>query len=308
MKRIESSEEAYSEHSTGEGDESDDADAQWPVSSHDDLDSTRMYLRQIGRKPLLTPAQEIHFARLAQRGDTQARNHMVESNLRLVVKIARRYTNRGLTLLDLIEEGNLGLIHAVGKFDPERGFRFSTYATWWIRQTIERAILNQVRTIRLPVHVSKDINLFSRTFRQLAQHMDCEPSAEDVAQVLGRDSEEVKRVMAMNERVASVDIPVGKDENRSLLDTVTDEQDLGPLQLLQQRDLQQRLDLWLSQLTEKQRVVVTRRFGLDGQERATLEELGSEIGLTRERVRQIQITALRRMRRILQGEGVSTSE
>ncbi len=308
MKRIKSSEEAYSEHSTGGGDEPDDADAQWPVSSHDDLDATRMYLRQIGRKPLLTPAQEIHYARLAQSGDTQARNHMVESNLRLVVKIARRYTNRGLTLLDLIEEGNLGLIHAVGKFDPERGFRFSTYATWWIRQTIERAILNQVRTIRLPIHVSKDINLLSRTFRQLAQHMDREPSVEDVAQALGRDGEEIKRIMAMNERVASVDTPMSKGENRSLLDTVVDGQDLGPLQLLQQRDLQQRLDLWLSQLTEKQRVVVTRRFGLDGQERATLEELGAEIGLTRERIRQIQLTALRRMRRILEGEGVSTSE
>ena len=308
MKRIEPSEQAYSGQDAHESDESGDANIPSPASSPEELDATQRYLRQIGHKPLLTPAEEIHFARLAQRGDTQARNHMVESNLRLVVKIARRYTNRGLTLLDLIEEGNLGLIHAVGKFDPERGFRFSTYATWWIRQTIERAILNQVRTIRLPIHLAKDINLFLHTFRQLAQRLNRQPTVDDVAQALGRDSAEIQRALAMNERVSSVDALMGKEDDRSLLDTVADTPELEPLQLLQDHDLQHKLDLWLSQLTEKQRIVVIRRFGLDGQQRATLEELGAEIGLTRERVRQIQISALRRMRRILHGEGVVSVE
>lgn len=308
MKRIEPSEQAYSRQDAHKSDESDDANIPSSASSPEELDATQRYLRQIGHKPLLTPAEEVHFARLAQRGDTQARNHMVESNLRLVVKIARRYTNRGLTLLDLIEEGNLGLIHAVGKFDPERGFRFSTYATWWIRQTIERAILNQVRTIRLPIHLAKDINLFLHTFRQLAQRLDRQPTVDDVAQALGRKSEEIQRALAMNERVSAVDAFMGKEDDRSLLDTVADTPEHEPLQLLQDHDLQHKLDLWLSQLTEKQRIVVIRRFGLDGQQRATLEELGAEIGLTRERVRQIQISALRRMRRILHGEGVVSVE
>jgi RNA polymerase nonessential primary-like sigma factor len=271
----------------------------------EELDATRMYLSEIGFSPLLTAQEEVYYARRVLQGDASARNRMVESNLRLVVKIARRYMNRGLSLLDLIEEGNLGLIHAVEKFDPERGFRFSTYATWWIRQTIERALMNQTRTIRLPIHIIKEINGYLRTARQLAQTLDHEPTADEIAQTLGRSVTDVKRMLQLNERVTSVDTPIGKDEDRSLLDAIPDENNPDPSQLLQDFDLNEKLDLWLDQLNDKQRIVVKRRFGLGGQEKATLEQVGNEIGVTRERVRQIQIDALRRLRKILETEGFS---
>ncbi|MCP5158182.1 MAG: RNA polymerase sigma factor RpoS [Gammaproteobacteria bacterium] len=271
----------------------------------EELDATRMYLSEIGFSPLLTAQEEVYFARLVIQGDAAARNRMVESNLRLVVKIARRYMNRGLSLLDLIEEGNLGLIHAVEKFDPERGFRFSTYATWWIRQTIERALMNQTRTIRLPIHIIKEINGYLRTTRQLTQTLDHEPGTEEIAQAMGKSVAEVKRMLQLNERVASVDTPIGKDEDRSLLDAIPDDNNTDPLQLLQDADLNEKLEFWLDQLNDKQRTVVKRRFGLCGQEKATLEQVGNEIGVTRERVRQIQIDALRRLRKILEGEGFS---
>lgn len=271
----------------------------------DELDATRMYLGEIGFSPLLTAQEEVYFARLVIQGDASARNRMVESNLRLVVKIARRYMNRGLSLLDLIEEGNLGLIHAVEKFDPERGFRFSTYATWWIRQTIERALMNQTRTIRLPIHIIKEINGYLRTARQLAQTLDHEPTAEDIAQAMGKSVNDVKRMLQINERVASVDTPIGKDEDRSLLDAIPDDNNTDPSQLLQDADLNEKLEQWLDQLNDKQRIVVKRRFGLGGMEKATLEQVGNEIGVTRERVRQIQIDALRRLRNILETEGFS---
>lgn len=273
--------------------------------SQGDMDATRLYLNEIGFSPLLTAAEEISFARLAQRGDEAGRKRMIESNLRLVVKIARRYMNRGLALLDLIEEGNLGLIRAVEKFDPERGFRFSTYATWWIRQTIERALMNQTRTIRLPIHVIKEINIYLRAARQLAQKLDREPSPEDVANMLDRPLDDVKRMLGLNERIASVDVPAERDSDRSLLDTIPDEQNPDPARILQDDDVQRHLDIWLAQLNEKQRAVVERRFGLHGRESATLEEVGNEIGVTRERVRQIQIEALRRLRQILEREGFS---
>lgn len=271
----------------------------------EELDATRMYLSEIGYSALLTAKQEVYYARRAQKGNAAARNRMVECNLRLVVKIARRYMNRGLTLLDLIEEGNLGLIHAVGKFDPERGFRFSTYATWWIRQTIERGIMNQTRTIRLPIHVIKEINTYLRTARQLAQTLDHEPSAEEIAQVMDKSVAEVKRMLGLNERTGSVDIPIGKDDDRSLLDAIPDDDHHNPFQLLQDEDLHDKLSVWLNQLNDKQRIVVERRFGLNGKDRATLEQVGNEIGVTRERVRQIQLDALRRMRKILENEGFS---
>ncbi len=271
----------------------------------EEMDATRIYLGEIGYSPLLTPAEEVKFARLAQKGQEAARKRMIESNLRLVVKIARRYMNRGLALLDLIEEGNLGLIHAVEKFDPERGFRFSTYATWWIRQTIERAIMNQTRTIRLPIHVIKEINVYLRAARRLAQTLDHEPTAEEIADLMDRPIGEVKRLLGLNERVTSVDTPIGKDEDRSLLDAIPDDNNLDPAVVLQDNDLHVKLDLWLSRLGDKQRVVVERRFGLNGRERATLEQVGNEIGVTRERVRQIQIDALKRLRKILENEGFS---
>ncbi|MCQ4296561.1 RNA polymerase sigma factor RpoS [Pseudomonas stutzeri] len=270
------------------------------------LDATQLYLNEIGFSPLLTPEEEVHFARLAQKGDPAGRKRMIESNLRLVVKIARRYVNRGLSLLDLVEEGNLGLIRAVEKFDPERGFRFSTYATWWIRQTIERAIMNQTRTIRLPIHVVKELNVYLRAARELTQKLDHEPSPEEIANLLEKPVGEVKRMLGLNERVTSVDVSLGPDTDKTLLDTLTDDRPTDPCELLLDDDLSNSIDQWLSDLSEKQREVVIRRFGLRGHEASTLEEVGQEIGLTRERVRQIQVEALRRLREILERNGLSS--
>jgi RNA polymerase nonessential primary-like sigma factor len=270
-----------------------------------DLDATRLYLGEIGFSPLLTAEEEVFYARKSRGGDEEARKRMIESNLRLVVKIARRYMNRGLALLDLIEEGNLGLIRAVEKFDPEKGFRFSTYATWWIRQTIERALMNQTRTVRLPIHVVKEINIYLRAARRLSQTLDREPSPEDVADLLDRPIEEVKRMLGLNERVTSVDFPTSQNSDKSLLDTIPDEQNLDPSLLLQNSDVQKHIDIWLSQLSDKQCAVVERRFGLHGNEVATLEDIGNELGVTRERVRQIQIEAIKRLRQIMEREGFS---
>ncbi|MES9991109.1 MAG: RNA polymerase sigma factor RpoS [Candidatus Thiodiazotropha sp.] len=269
------------------------------------MDATRLYLNEIGISKLLTAEEEVYYARLAQKGDQSARQRMIESNLRLVVKIARRYMNRGLALLDLIEEGNLGLIRAVEKFDPERGFRFSTYATWWIRQTIERAIMNQTRTIRLPIHVVKEINVYLRAARKLAQTLDHEPSSEEIADLLDRPIDEVKRMLGLNERVTSVDTPFGKDADKPLLDTIADEKSMDPTVDIQNDGLNANLDRWLSKLNDKQREVVERRFGLHGYENSTLEQVANELGVTRERVRQIQMDALRRLRDILERDGFS---
>ena len=269
------------------------------------LDATRLYLNEIGFSPLLSAEEEVYFSRLSQKGDESGRRRMIESNLRLVVKISRRYLNRGLALLDLIEEGNLGLIRAVEKFDPERGFRFSTYATWWIRQTIERAIMNQTRTIRLPIHVVKEINVYLRAARHLSQTLDHEPSAEEIAEMLDKPIEDVKRMMGLNERVTSVDMPLGRDGERSLLDAIPDENNIDPSELLQDENIRNSIDLWLDKLSDKQREVVERRFGLHGYDPSTLEDVGAEIGVTRERVRQIQIEALKRLREIMESQGYS---
>ena len=269
------------------------------------LDATQLYLNEIGFSPLLTAEEEVYYSRKAQKGCAASRRRMIESNLRLVVKIARRYMNRGLAFLDLIEEGNLGLIRAVEKFDPERGFRFSTYATWWIRQTIERAIMNQTRTIRLPIHVIKEINQYLRAARKLTQTLDHEPTAEEIARMLDRPLADVQRMMGLNEGTTSVDTPIGKDADRVLLDAIPDENNPDPSIMLQDEDVLHHLESWLNELTDKQRAVVERRFGLRGRERATLEEVGNEIGVTRERVRQIQIDALRKLRDLMEKEGFS---
>jgi len=270
-----------------------------------ELDATRIYLSEIEYSALLTPEEEVHYARLARKGDEFGRRKMIECNLRLVVKIARRYMNRGLALLDLIEEGNLGLIRAVEKFDPERGFRFSTYATWWIRQTIERALMNQTRTIRLPIHVIKELNSYLRTSRRLAQELEHEPSADEVARELNKNPDDVKRLLNLSERATSVDLPIGKDSDRPLLDVIADEQMQEPADLIQEQDIHDFVDNWLMELDDKQREVIVRRFGLHGYERATLEEVGNELGVTRERVRQIQMDALKRLRKILESRGFS---
>jgi len=272
------------------------------------LDATQLYLGEIGFSPLLTAEEEVYFSRLSLKGDEPSRKRMIVSNLRLVVKIARRYNNRGLPLLDLIEEGNLGLIRAVEKFDPERGFRFSTYATWWIRQTIERAIMNQTRTIRLPIHVVKELNIYLRTSRELVQKLDHEPTAEDIAKVLDRPVADVNKMLRLNERITSVDSPFSGDTEKALLDVIPDEKGTGPEKNLQSDDMKNNIVGWLNELNSKQREVLARRFGLMGHEAATLEDVGVEIGLTRERVRQIQVEALKRLRDILGQQNLTIEE
>lgn len=267
-------------------------------------DVTRLYLNEIGASRLLSADEEVTLARRMQQGDEAARHRMIESNLRLVVKIARRYLNRGLPLLDLIEEGNLGLIHAVGKFDPERGFRFSTYATWWIRQTIERAIMNQSRTVRLPIHVIKEINICLRAAYQLRQQQEHSPSAAEIASRVDREVSDVERLLALHERVT---VGSGTDDDRGgPLDSLPASRDGEPSRCAQRDAVAALLDRWLDHLGDKQREVVERRFGLRGQRRLTLEQIGAEIGVTRERVRQIQIEALRNLRRMLESQGLSS--
>lgn len=289
--------------------EEDDSDEEESIvferESNRSMDATQLYLGEIGASPLLTAEEEVYFSRRALKGDEAARKRMIESNLRLVVKISRRYTNRGLTLLDLIEEGNLGLIRAVEKFDPERGFRFSTYATWWIRQSIERALMNQTRTIRLPIHVVKELNVYLRASRELMQTLDHEPTCEEIAQKVGKPVEDVEKMMRLNERVSSLDVPSLMDSERPILDTVADHYDSDPASLLQDSNMGESILLWLDELSEKQRDVIVRRFGLRGHEAKTLEEVGHEIGLTRERVRQIQVEALKRLRNIIERQGLN---
>jgi RNA polymerase nonessential primary-like sigma factor len=269
------------------------------------LDATQIYLNEIGFSPLLSAQEEVKFSREALKGNVASRERMIVSNLRLVVKIARRYNNRGLALLDLIEEGNLGLIRAVEKFDPERGFRFSTYATWWIRQTIERALMNQTRTIRLPIHIVKELNLYLRTARKLRQELDHEPSPEEIAEATGEPVSSVQRMLKLNERISSVDTTIGDDGDKALLDMIADENASGPENQLQTDNIHNNIAHWLSALNPKQQEVLARRFGLLGYEPATLEEVGLEIGLTRERVRQIQVESLKRLKEVLKQEGLS---
>lgn len=272
------------------------------------MDATHIYLGEIGFSPLLSAEEEVHYSKLALKGDVAARKKMIESNLRLVVKISRRYLNRGLPLLDLIEEGNLGLMKSVEKFDPDRGFRFSTYATWWIRQTIERAIMNQTRTIRLPIHVVKELNVYLRAARQLTQKLDHEPSPEEIAEMLDKPLEEVQKLLGFNDKVSSVDTPIGYDEGKSLLDTLADENSLNPAEMLTDEDFRMHIESLLDQLTENQQEVIARRFGLRGFEKATLEEVGKEIDLTRERVRQIQVEALKSLRVLLERYGLTQED
>lgn len=268
-------------------------------------DVTQLYLNEIGAKPLLTPADELATTRLVRAGDFAARQKMIEHNLRLVVNIAKHYLNRGIPLLDLVEEGNLGLIHALEKFDPERGFRFSTYATWWIRQTIERAIMNQSRTIRLPVHVVKDINLVLRAIRHLESAATRETSIARVAALIDRPVADVRRILHFNEQIASLDAPLELDSGHSLGDAIADEAAVNPEDLLQFREMGALLNDWLEQLGERQRQVIERRYGLNGADVMTLEALAIDLGLTRERVRQIQAGALDRLRVIIKRGGVT---
>ena len=274
------------------------------LSSNPDFDPTQMYLNEIGFSPLLTAAEEKKYSRLAKKGNKKAREKMIECNLRLVVKIARRYLGRGLAFLDLIEEGNLGLMHAVEKFDPEKGFRFSTYATWWIRQTIERAIMNQSRTIRLPIHVVKEMATYIRAANELSSQLDHDPTAEEIAEKVDKPIEDIRKMLDLKKDVTSFDTPVAGESDRPLVDVIANEEVDDPLQMCQDSDLLQHIDVLITQLPERQREVLARRFGLEGHEKQTLEEVGKSISLTRERVRQIQFEALKTMRELLKCHGI----
>lgn len=269
------------------------------------LDSTQLYLNQIGKAPLLTPAEEIHFSRLEKQGDVSARQRMIESNLRLVVKIARRYLNRGLPLLDLIEEGNLGLIRAVEKFDPERGFRFSTYATYWIKQFVERALMNHSRTIRLPIHVVKELNSYLRTARELAQHQEHEPTPQEIADKMEVPVENVIKLFAVNEVTTSVEGSSSPDNQFNLVESISDNEHLDPSEIVLNKSANDWIEQWLMKLKDRHREVICRRFGLLGYEATTLRAISDEIGLTRERIRQIQVDALKKLRIMLEQDGMS---
>ncbi len=283
-------------------------DSQTPPELSRGADPVQIYLNEIGSTPLLTAAEEVFVARASLAGDEAARHRMINSNLRLVVMIAKRYTNRGLPLLDLIEEGNLGLMRAVEKFDPERGFRFSTYATWWIRQSIERALMNQSRTIRLPIHIQKDINTVVRCTRELRSSLRREPSTSEIADVLDRDPGEVSKLLKLSEKITSVDNQLSNDTERSLVDTVSSHVEDNPLSLVDDEKVEGCLEEWLDDLPDRQREILARRFGLMGYDASTLEAVGEEVGLTRERVRQIQIDALARLRRAALRDGLSEEE
>ncbi|WP_404818099.1 RNA polymerase sigma factor RpoS [Quatrionicoccus australiensis] len=291
------------------GDQADEALSPEPEQLAPEIelleDVTQLYLNEIGAKPLLTPAEEVATARLVRAGDFNARQKMIEHNLRLVVNIAKYYLNRGIPLLDLIEEGNLGLIHALEKFDPERGFRFSTYATWWIRQSIERGIMNQSRTIRLPVHVVKEINVVLRAMRHLEAADRRDSTVERVAALIDKSVDEVRHILSLNEHIASLDAPLDIDPSHSMGEVIADDGGDDPESLLQSSEIGNLLDDWLAQLTDRQRHVIERRYGLNGADVATLDTIAGDLGLTRERVRQIQMEGLERIRKIIKRGNIS---
>ncbi|MBI3713108.1 MAG: RNA polymerase sigma factor RpoS [Burkholderiales bacterium] len=269
-------------------------------------DTTQHYLNQIGTRPLFCAAEELHFATLAKQGNFEARQKMIEHNLRLVVSIAKHYINRGVALLDMIEEGNLGLMHAIDKFEPERGFRFSTYATWWIRQSIERAIMNQARTIRLPVHVVRELNQILRAKYHLEaqQHDGKDANIDDIAHLVSRPLDEVQDILTLSEHAMSLDTPLDGDPQSSLLDMLPGDIEHAPDTQAEHHEVTILVRDWLSKLPDKQRIVIMRRFGLDNDDPVTLETLADEMGITRERVRQIQQEALVKLKRSFASRGV----
>ncbi|MGD9591349.1 MAG: RNA polymerase sigma factor RpoD/SigA [Candidatus Berkiella sp.] len=261
------------------------------------FDSLYQYLVEIGQIKLLTAEQEKSLARQMLAGDKKAKSHLIEANLRLVVCIARRYINRGLPLADLIEEGNLGLIHAVEKFDPEVGARFSTYATWWIRQSIERALMNQSRLIRLPVHLAKKHKQYLRARQQLIQQGEKEPSIHDIAKVMGVSVETLQDLITLDRQEVSIDAPMNEEQDIFFVETLPDADLQDPIDYLQSKELHKMLEDYLGSLNERELDIIEKRFGIHGAHVMTLEDIGEETSLTRERVRQIQLQILRQMKR-----------
>ena len=278
--------------------EEDEAEAEelpLPEAEHLD-DAIKIYLRDIQKTPLLTPGGEKELARKVEQGDRTARNKMIESNLRLVVKIAKRYVNRGLPFLDLIEEGNLGLMKAVERFSLAKECRFSTYATWWIRQSIERALVNQSRTIRLPVHVSDDINRMLRASRQLTQQLHREPTVQEVADAMKAKTTYVRRLMVLLKRTCSIETPIGDGNDYFLIDTIEDCSVVSPSELLENLDKYERISQHFETLSESEQIILSLRFGLSDQEPQTLDTIGQSFGVTRERIRQIEAKSIEKLK------------
>lgn len=267
-------------------------------------DEVQLYFNDISAFPLLSAKEEISLTKKCLKGCLESREKMIKSNLRLVVKIARRYLNRGLPLLDLIAEGNRGLFHAIKKFDPDKGYRFSTYATPWIKQHIEYAIMNQARIVRLPVHIIKELNAYLRTIQELSNDMTNPPTFDIIAKKLNCSVESVNKLMYLNEKVISLDVSAN-ETNNPLLDLLIDEEDLGPEQITVSDDLKQKMVNWLYQLNPSQREVIARRYGLLGYNISTLDEVSKDIGLTRERVRQIQIEGLSLLKKKLDSQNIN---
>jgi RNA polymerase primary sigma factor len=259
-------------------------------------DPVRMYLKEIGKVPLLTQAQEVALAQRMEKGDEEAKRRLIEANLRLVVSIAKKYVGRGMLFLDLIQEGNLGLIRAVEKFDYRKGFKFSTYATWWIRQAITRALADQARTIRIPVHMVETINKLVRVSRQLLQELGREPNPEEIAEAMGLPVERVREINKIAQEPISLETPIGEEEDSHLGDFIEDHDALAPAEAASFTMLKEQLDGVLETLTPRERKVLKLRFGLDDGRPRTLEEVGREFGVTRERIRQIEAKALRKLR------------
>jgi RNA polymerase primary sigma factor len=262
-------------------------------------DAIKLYLKEIQKNKLLTAEDERELAELIAQGDNRARERMIESNLRLVVKIAKRYMNRGLPFLDLIEEGNLGLIKAVEKFKVSKGCRFSTYATWWIRQSIERSIVNQSRTIRLPVHVADDINKLIKVSRELSQSLKRDPEIEEIAAAMGKDVSSVRRMMLLVKKTYSIEHPLGEGDDYSLIDTIEDTKLVDPETRIGNVDRFSRVAEWMDDLNDNEREILALRFGLNDNAPQTLDTIGRKFGVTRERIRQIEAKSLAKLKKTL---------
>jgi RNA polymerase primary sigma factor len=284
--------------------EEDKAPPKLDLTVEPSLDSLRLYLREIGKVPLLTADQEVTLAKRIERGDMNAKQHMIEANLRLVVSIAKAYLGRGLSFLDLIQEGSLGLIRAVEKFDYRKGYKFSTYATWWIRQAVTRAIADKARTIRIPVHMVEKLNKVVHIERQLVQRLGREPQPEEIAEELEIGTDEVREILRMSQLPVSLEKPIGEDEDSSLGDFVPDDQAESPFDTASLSLRREDVELALSALPERERKVIELRFGLDGSQPCTLEEVGREFGVTRERIRQIENNTLKKLESLPEAQGL----